>query len=467
MLGLRADMRWAAYPNRLSLALALVALAYVVRLARRPRAADALVAGAAAFGAAAMHMAAAEMLAAAGALVLAALVARELAAKRERTRDGGRQRRSRAAARRRPRSRCRWSCRRRRSCVTARSSASRPRISRRGSRVCPAGCSSTCPVISRAPGPALFLLGTAIGVAASVRAVRGGSAHDAAAGALARCWRPRSCCSRPSRRRCCSSRYYLTERIAILLPFTVFVGLAWALAQPRRDPLIGRMVTGAVVVALVAGPLAYALGTATAWSPESSRSVWRSRKDDVRLIWGTETVGRLSKAFGEGYPIVASDTETSYYLAGVLPVAVVGVTSAHTPFAVEAADGPARRADMETLMAPGTPEARRREILARRRADYVVVPKYRGGFAATLAEMHGQRAVLAPVFETRTLALFRVVRFARSAARGRRQPGGERRREPRRGEFERDERDAEALGDVRAERAGVGADTPNGHAARR
>ena len=75
LLGISADVRWSAYPNRLSLALAFVTLAALVRLVQRPSWPDARLAVVAGFATVGTHLAAAEMVAAAGVLLLALLLA--------------------------------------------------------------------------------------------------------------------------------------------------------------------------------------------------------------------------------------------------------------------------------------------------------------------------------------------------------------------------------------------------------
>lgn len=407
-VGLTADVRWAAYPNRLSLGVAFVALASLASLTVSPEWPDALLAVVAASGAAAMHMAAAAMLAAAGALLLAMLLAR---AGLDRVR--------------------------RRACDV------RPALALAGVGAAASGLAlplllPKVPLVRAsvlvafqaeklalgvvklpggllvdAPGhlmkiaPPLFALGAATALFAAVRAFRGHEPRDLVAAALAGL--PVALLADPPvTTPLLQASYYLTERIAILLPFTVFLGVAWALGQPARSRPMRAGVTLAVAAALALTAVSAALGSHSL-SPRSRDSVFASRRDDVRSRWGAGTMRALSAEFGERYPVVASDTRTSYYLAGVLPVAVVAVTSQHTAFAIEAVDGQRRRDDMYAVTSPDASEARRREILLRRRADYVVVPRS-GGTERSIAAMLREPGLLRLVVDTPSMAVFRVLR---------------------------------------------------------
>ncbi|HEY3317825.1 MAG TPA: DUF6541 family protein [Coriobacteriia bacterium] len=406
VVGLAADMRWAEYPNRLSLALAFVALTALASLADTPRWPEAALAVAAGFGTAAMHMAAAEMLAAAGGVLVVMLAARA----------------SYAAARGLT---TRW---RPAAAVAGAGAAAgllalplllpKTELVRTSSLVgfkagelaagvvrLPGGWLIDSPGHLMKVAPPLFLLGAAIAAWATVRAFRRGEPRDAVTAALTSL--PLVLLADPLvTTPLLNASYYLTERIAILLPFTVFLGVAWAGALPgsRADRAA---IAAVVAAALAAGVAFYAISRPPSWSPSHRDSIFSSRTDDVRLQWGADTVARLAAEFGDRYPIVASDTQTSYYLSGVLPVAVVGVTSKHTAFAIEAADGQRRRDDMDELMAASTTDARRREILTRRRADYVVVRKT-PGMRLTLASMLKERGLLHEVVDTPAMIVFRV-----------------------------------------------------------
>jgi hypothetical protein len=409
VLGLTADFRWAEYPNRLSLALAFVALAAVARLASRPRWSDAILAVAAGFGTVAMHLAAAETVAAAGGLLLVLLLVRAAVAwMRKEVADWrgpaalagtGAAVAALAAPLVIPKA----------AIVSASPLVDfQARQLALGIRHLPFGLLIDTPGHLMKVGPALFLVGAAIAVVAAARAFRHGETHDLVAAALIGL--PLVLFADPPLTTLLLQKsYYLTERVAILLPFTLFLGLAWLLAVPTRSQA-PRLAAAALSIALVAaGATYFAAGGSASWSPGSHDSIWSSRRDDIRITWGADTLGRLRSEFGTRYPIVAGDTETSYYLAGVMPVAVAGVTSKHTPFAIEETDGPRRRTDMETLMRASTPEAVRRELLTRRHAEYVIVPKYRPDLAPTLAELQRETDLLRPVAETPTIALFRVL----------------------------------------------------------
>jgi hypothetical protein len=411
LLAQAADFRWAGYPNRLSLALALVALAALTGLAVRPNLPDALLAVIAGSATVATHLAAGGMLAAAGALLLALLAAVTFA----RGRRGGK----RAAADWRPVG-----------AVAAGGAAiavvSAPLLLTKAAIVgaswlpsfkqtslaagvlrLPGGLLADVPGHLMQASPVLAVLGMAIAIAAAVRAFRCGDPRAVAVAALAGL--PLVLLGFPPiTTELLHRSYYLTARIALLLPFTIFAAIAWALAElpPSR---LGRYSATALLAVTALGGLAFLAISPNAWRPGPD-AVWNTRGEDIRATWGSDTLARLRAEFGAGYPRVAGDTETSYYLAALEPVSVAAVTSQHTPFTFEASDGQRRRDDMGALLAVGTPEAARRAILSQYGSDYVIVPKYRPDLAAGLAQLRAESALLRPVVETRSLVLFRVAR---------------------------------------------------------
>lgn len=408
VIGLGADLRWAPYPNRLSLALAFVTLAAITSLAVRPNRQDAILVVLAGFATIAMHLAAAEMVVAAAAVLFALMV---LAAIVRGVRDGT----------------WRWQP------VAALAGAGAtvaalavPLVMPKAAIVnsswlVPFQSATLAPGLWHLPfgllidspghlmkvGPAWFVLTALVGVAALVQAFRSGDTHTTAAAALV--LTPALLLTDPLvTPALLHASLYLAERVAILLPFTAFVAVAWALGEAEARAKWRTLLTTLTVVLLAAAAVTSVIVLAGTWRAPASESVWQTRLQDVRTTWGADTMKRLSAEFGSRYPIVAGDTMTTYYLAGLQPVAVVAVTSQHMAFAIEGMDGRTRRKEMETLMQPQTAEGTRRAILAERHADYVIVPKYRPALAATLAEMRTETGLLQPVVDTPSLVLFRV-----------------------------------------------------------
>lgn len=211
------------------------------------------------------------------------------------------------------------------------------------------------------------------------------------------------------------SSFYLSARIAALLRFPLYVGVAWglaALAAARRGEPVRRASAVLAAAALAVALYANAAPLRALFAPASAdaSTFASSRSADIRTMWGPETVRKMAAEIGTGYPVVAGDFEATYYLAGLLPVRVVAAPPRHAPFAIEVRDGERRRKDIETLLDPHTPEAVRREIIARRDVSYVLVSPTSRALKNALKTLNAEPDLFEPVVAGRSTVLFRVRR---------------------------------------------------------
>jgi hypothetical protein len=209
--------------------------------------------------------------------------------------------------------------------------------------------------------------------------------------------------------------YYFTARIASILRFAPYIGVAWALSRPpsrQRTVLL-------VVAALV-------LVAALVDAPQYLEAVTMSRKADVRLgerysvpvsrpvderdVWGRPALEHIREIAGSRYPVIASDTESSYYLPGLLPVAVVSTKWSHMPFNIPQAEANARTADATAIMDPNVGESQRRAALERWHAQYLLVTPRTPKAPLLLPVLASEADLLRPVLRTKQLALYEVVR---------------------------------------------------------
>lgn len=210
--------------------------------------------------------------------------------------------------------------------------------------------------------------------------------------------------------------YYSLARVALLMSFVPWLALAWAVAAAVRGDGYGRArhVLAASAIALFVGHAAtmypYAVSTYTEADPllrpGESYTVAESRQADVRDGWGN-ALWDVRVEIGDAYPRVAASAETGYYLAGLVPVAIVAAPESHSPLTVP--DGWKRRMDMETLLAPDATADARREILETWDADYVALSPGINGDGPALESMREQTELFEPVVDTRRLALMRVL----------------------------------------------------------
>jgi len=139
-------------------------------------------------------------------------------------------------------------------------------------------------------------------------------------------------------------------------------------------------------------------------------SVFKSRAEDMRNLWGRETVESITAALA-GYPMIAAEPETGYLFSGFASVRLAASPRSHSPLAVELVDGPERREDMDRLLLPSTGVEERRAILKRRDAGYVLLWSARQAEKDALASMLAQPELFEPVGDTSAkLTLLRVVR---------------------------------------------------------
>lgn len=407
-----ADVRWFAYPNRLSLGVAFVTLAALTALAADRRWPDAVLAVAAGFATLSMHLAAALLVAAAGLLLLAALAIAELVKQNGADRD--------------------W-----RSCLGLAATggaiavlsapALLPRVSVVAASAMMQYGKPRLTVLTKLPGgmmidgsgalmrvgPVVLLLAAALAAVILVTALRKGEPSTIAAAAFA-VLPIVLLLDPPVTTTLLRLSVYMTSRVALMLPFTMFVGVAWALGKPSPSVPM-RLAAAILAIAVVAaGVVASWPDIQAAWSPSALLSISKSRKNDIRRTWGEAAVAGMAAEFGRRYPVVAGDPQTAYYLSGVLPAAAVAVPVQHSPLAIEEADGEQRRLDMASLMGTSAPEAERRRILDRWNASYLVVAKRaangKGMNAALIAELRAERELLRPVVDGPGVVLYAVVR---------------------------------------------------------
>lgn len=407
---LALDMRWFAYPNRMSLALVFLALAALVGLMEAFSVADAALLIAAGFSAISLHMAAAAAIVIA-ALFLGVLLGVAVLVGRVRQRKWDWQPLASLAV-----------------TGVVLAAVSAPLLLPKASVV------STSPLVTYGEASVLaqtkalaggrwlvarpemigdsraILFGSLLlGLAAAAVAFRRGDRRALAAFGVAVL--PVALLMDPPLTTVLLHRsLYLTSRVAILLPFTAFVAIAWGLGQWREKRALGWLAVAVAVGVLGVGwsDAQPALQRNFARSQATGQfSAWTSRKVDIRYTWGPDVIAKIARETGGRYVRFGGDVEATYYLSGILPISVVSAPPKHAPFAVEEIDGGMRRADMDELIDPATSPAERRRILARWDVDYVIVPnveKSRG----IILKLQAQPDALQTAVDSRSLIVFRV-----------------------------------------------------------
>jgi hypothetical protein len=413
VIGLMLDMRWFAYPNRMSLALVFLGLAAFAALLEKASAADVALAIAAGFAAISLHLASAAVIVLM-AVFLGGLLVLDVAT------AGLRERRSRwhevgaLAATGGGLAALSLAVLLPKAGVIAGSSlvgASAAYITKQTQPVIGGFLIGGLSITGAAR--TLFGFGTVLGLLAAVAAFfendrRALAAFGIAAFPAAMFLNPLAVTALFYRSQ------YLTWRIAILLPFAFYVGVAWGLSRWGRDGWWGKAAFSLAVVAVCAAAYAGATSLMSRFVPTGPShdlvgfAVTRER--DVRTRMGPEALARIAEAVGDTYPIVAGDLDSTYNLSGIMDVAVMAAPAKHAPFAIENTDGGQRRSETAMLLAPATPESMRREILGRRDVSFVVVGKPADLRGATRKALDAQPDLLSAVVRTPELTFYRVLR---------------------------------------------------------
>lgn len=408
------DFRLYALPNRGSMALILGAIVGLVALAETPSWAGAVLASAAGFAASAVHIASAELVYVAGALIFLWLGVEAVV---RRVRGGGWNLAPAIAV----------------FAVTAlivlsavpvllpkvglvsgsemMGLGSLPRADENLMRL-PGGWLMAVPGKLIGGGPVLFALATVLAFWMGWKGLRDGDRSAVAGFALASI--PALLLTNPPVTTfLLNYSGYMTARIGALLRFTPYVAIAWGLAQyraRRRDSAPVFVAAMAVAVALyVAAPFMQRVFTGGGERRKGENfPVFVTRARDIRFIWRREDLADVRRLVDGRYPRVAGHPETTYYLGGLVPVSQVAALPSHSPLAIEQADGPERRADMERLLALDATEAERRRLLERWDADYVALWVMRKPELDAYEAMKGQTGLLEEVHHSRNLVLLRV-----------------------------------------------------------
>lgn len=210
--------------------------------------------------------------------------------------------------------------------------------------------------------------------------------------------------------------FYNLGRIAALLGFTLFIGIAWALGRPDDDG--GRKQALALgAVSLFAAAWISVAYLQTTWTTtvgavraRMNVSVWSSRGSDIRESWDEATLAQVRAVFGSSAPMIAADPETAYLFSALVNVRVVAVPAPHSPLAVETVSGEARREAMSHLLYPTATLAERRAILRTWNVDYVVLWWTRLAQRDPAASMLMQGDLFEPVVYAPHLLVLRVKR---------------------------------------------------------
>ena len=207
---------------------------------------------------------------------------------------------------------------------------------------------------------------------------------------------------------------YMVARMVELLRFSPYLALAWALGDlPRRLRPGARLLGLVLLLVAIVTAIPYVRFTYVQGEGEERRgnlySVQTAWDLDMRRQWGFTGIAMLREAVGDEYPIVAADPLVSYHLAGLADVAVVASLDTHLPVFMDRDEVHERYDDMERFFTLDMDQAERLEVLERWDAEYVFVWRARKD-SVELMEIFNAEPAFEPVVDTSSIALFRVDR---------------------------------------------------------
>lgn len=404
------DFRLFVLPNRVSLALVYLCLAMLVALARRPGWPILAVVATAGFGAATTHLASAQVLYLALGLTVLLLVMEGLTTLARRRRPDWRPARAATIALV--------------VMVVAALPVVLPRAGTAGEALTggtlpekfaervwhlPYGMTIVKPGEYVAGGAVPMLLGSALAAVMLYAAFRDRDRASVTAGGLA-ALPALTLLDPPVTTALIAYSPYMVTRIGAMVRFAPYVAAAWGIARPRRTVSFWLGAATLASLCVLSLPAVASTFAPTGFERKGEGyPVTVSRVRDVRHIWGRKAIAEAREVAGSGYPRVAGDPETTYYLAGMAPFSVVAALPSHSPVAIEGQSGKVRRDDMAYLLEPGLTSDERREVLERWGAGYVALWTMRAPEKAAFEEMRVQDDLFEPVVTSTDLVMLRVL----------------------------------------------------------
>lgn len=207
---------------------------------------------------------------------------------------------------------------------------------------------------------------------------------------------------------------YMVARMVELLRFVPYLALAWPAAifasNGRRRYLA--LSAGALVLALVVA-VPYLASTYRQGAGKirtgSRYSIAESQARDVRDAIGRDTIDAVRDAIGEGYPRMMASRMSGYHLMGLANVTIIASLPTHSPVFIPADEAETRRDDVNRFFAEGADSDLRASLAQSYDAEYVFVSDV-FDTRAVRDELAAQTSLLEPVFIGERAALFRIVR---------------------------------------------------------
>lgn len=206
---------------------------------------------------------------------------------------------------------------------------------------------------------------------------------------------------------------YMTARLGELLRASPYLAIAWALARFRRGagrleiPTAAVASVLAVVVAVPSLLFTFVPGKGT-WRRGAGYPIPVTKEWDYRRYWGPRELAELRRIVGDEYPVVVGHRETVYYLMGLQPVAVLGALETHSPAYIEVREGERRRKENDWFMSPAALVRHRQDYARKRMIRYVAIGDSVLERQAMEA-MLGQPEMFRLVYSSPRLALLEIV----------------------------------------------------------
>lgn len=195
---------------------------------------------------------------------------------------------------------------------------------------------------------------------------------------------------------------YMVMRMLQLLRFTPYLALGWAVAEYAADRRLwrGALVLGSVLAIAVVSA-SFIRTTYVQWEGglvygKHVCSIATSQECDIRTAFGRDIIDVVRDEAGPSYARVMASQISGYHLMGLADITIVASMPTHSPVFMPTDEAESRRADVDRFFSPDTSANVRKQLAEKYDVDYVFVSDVVDS-RAVRDEIVSQRDVFEPV----------------------------------------------------------------------
>ncbi|MHB8051356.1 MAG: hypothetical protein ACYDHQ_09095 [Coriobacteriia bacterium] len=207
---------------------------------------------------------------------------------------------------------------------------------------------------------------------------------------------------------------YMVMRMLQLLRFTPYLALGWAVAAYAADRRLwrGALVFGSVLAIAVVSA-SFIRTTYVQWEGglvygKHVCSIATSQEYDLRTAFGRDIIDVVRDEAGSSYARVMASQISGYHLMGLADITIVASMPTHSPVFMPVDEAESRRADVDRFFTPGTAASVRARLAEKYDVDYIFVSDVVDS-RTVREEIVSQRDVFEPVHIGDRAVLLRLV----------------------------------------------------------